>query len=146
MISPIISFTKEHAFLSNFYSSPVVYDFTIWPTVEHAYQAAKSEDYTVRQKIYNSLSPGVAKRIGREVKLRSDWESVKLSIMEMLLRDKFAVDCSLAVKLDKTGDAELIEGNYWGDRFWGQCPVGQGENHLGRLLMKIRLDNRIKGL
>ena len=77
-----------------------------------------------------------AKRFGRQVKLRKDWDSVKVNVMEMLLRQKFARP-ALREQLLNTKDSMLIEGNNHGDTFWGVCK-GTGENYLGRLLMKIR--------
>ena len=82
------------------------------------------------------LSGGRAKRLGR-VELRSDWEEVKIEVMREVLRCKFSQNPDLKAKLIATGDAELIEGNNWNDRFWGVCR-GVGQNHLGRLLMELR--------
>jgi predicted NAD-dependent protein-ADP-ribosyltransferase YbiA (DUF1768 family) len=76
--------------------------------------------------------------MGRSVKLRPDWESIKLDVMETAVRIKFT-DPELAAKLIATGDEELIEGNWWNDTFWGVCN-GVGENHLGKILMKVRAD------
>lgn len=140
----IDSFSGDYAFLSNFYPADVWADFTVGNivrcmlvrTVEHAYQAMKTVDEGSFFKICHANTPGKAKRYGKQVELRKDWESVKIQIMERLLRQKFFHD-ELATKLKATGDAELIEGNTWGDRFWGVCQ-GVGENHLGKLLMKIR--------
>jgi ribA/ribD-fused uncharacterized protein len=69
--------------------------------------------------------------------MRPDWEQVKILIMTSLVRDKFTRHQDLKEQLLATGDAELIEGNWWGDTFWGVCK-GKGENHLGKVLMKVR--------
>lgn len=144
----INSFTGRYRFLSNFWMLAFeVYlpdDPTLgYPSTEHAYQAAKTNDLTLRRDIL-LLSPGGSKSFGRHVKMRPDWDTAKLGIMEHLLRQKFAfTPASLAQRLDDTGDAELIEGNTWNDTYWGVCR-GRGENHLGRLLMQIRTDNRTK--
>ncbi len=69
--------------------------------------------------------------------LRAEWESMKLDVMEACVRDKFTRNADLRRRLLETGDAELVEGNTWGDRFWGVCD-GEGENHLGRVLIKVR--------
>lgn len=74
---------------------------------------------------------------GKTVDLRSDWSEVRLQVMEDILRIKFSQE-QFKQKLLATGNEELVEGNWWHDKFWGQCPVGTGENHLGKLLMKIR--------
>lgn len=133
---PVRSFTGEHAFLSNFFASPIVLDGVTYPTLEHAFQAAKTDDAEGRRTILSCPTPGSAKRRGKKVKLRSDWEEIKLRIMEDLVRQKFS-DPLLREKLLKTGRRELVEGNHWNDTFWGVCN-GRGKNHLGRILMKVR--------
>ena len=134
--SMIVSFTGEHRFLSNFYPSPIEMYGDIYPTVEHAFQAAKAAMVIDRQRIRNASSPALAKSLGREVLLRPLWDSMRLSVMERLLERKFAIPALRAMLLG-TGNQELIEGNTWGDTFWGICH-GQGDNQLGKLLMKIR--------
>jgi len=133
----IEKFTGEHQFLSNFWPSEVAYDFMVFPTVEHAFAAAKTNDPDERALIQLAESPGIAKKLGRKVKLREDWESEKVGIMTGLIHQKFQVGSELAGKLMATGQAELIEGNWWGDTFWGVCK-GKGENWLGVILMKRR--------
>lgn len=105
--------------------------------MEHAYQAAKTFDPHMRETIASANTPAEAKRLARKVVLRHDWSDVKLSIMEELLRLKFARGSDLAQQLLNTGDQELVEVNWWNDTFWGVCN-GRGANHLGKLLMKIR--------
>jgi len=78
----------------------------------------------------------LAKKRGRKVTMREDWDQVKIPIMEDLLSQKFS-DPVLAKKLVETGDSQLVEGNWWGDVFWGVCR-GEGQNNLGKILMKIR--------
>ena len=129
-------FRKDYYFLSNFYKCSVVYDGMSFPSVEHAFQAAKNPDSDYRKRVAGTASPAVAKRLGRSVELRPDWEDVKDSIMLELLYSKFS-DPDLREKLINTGDAELIEGNNHWDRYWGVCR-GQGQNRLGKLLMKVR--------
>lgn len=135
----IDSFTKEHRFLSNFAYVLVKFDGCLYPTVEHAYQAAKTENMEDRRVMCDLHKPGDAKRFGRVLKIRDDWNYVKLEIMEELVRYKFLNDSKLFRLLLLTGDAELIEGNHWGDTFWGVCR-GRGDNHLGRILMRVRED------
>lgn len=123
-------------FLSNFYPATVKYDGCPYATVEHAYQAAKTTDLRWRLRVGSAFGPGAAKKLGRLVPLRRDWEQIKQRVMLELLRDKFR-DPVLRDKLLATGDAELIEGNHWHDTYWGVCN-GAGENHLGKLLMVLR--------
>lgn len=133
-------FFGEYRFLSNFAQSRIVWRGLSWPTVEHAYQAAKSTDPAVQEQIRQLATPGFAKRAGKIVQLRPDWEDVKVSIMTELVWLKFTQNPHLAAKLLNTGDAILEEGNTWNDRFWGICPPrsGIGENYLGWILMVVR--------
>lgn len=132
----IDNFDGEYAFLSNFYESPMTIQGITYPTNEHFFQAMKTLDLSERKKIASAQTPGQAKRLGRQVKLRWDWESVKEDAMLTGLRYKFS-NPDLKEKLLATGNEELIEGNWWGDQYWGVCD-GVGKNKLGKLLMKVR--------
>lgn len=134
--APITSFDGEYRWLSNFWHARVTLDDVSYPTVENAYQAAKTLVLLAREQ-FERCTPAQAKRLGRKVKMRGDWERVKLRVMRDLLAQKFAPGSRLAGMLLATGKAEIIEGNHWGDRFWGVCN-GTGQNHLGRLLMERR--------
>lgn len=136
----ITRFDGEYRFLSNFYPAKVTYDGVTYKTVEHAYQAAKTLDPAERLHIQVAALPGDAKRIGRTVTLRPGWDTLRLEVMRALLVQKFAHP-HLRAKLLATAPLPLIEGNTWGDVFWGMCR-GEGENHLGRLLMEIREKSR----
>lgn len=138
----IDSFKNEFGFLSNFYEASVYIDGKRYRTVEHAYQAMKSDDPTVRELIRNAKTPYDAKKLGKSVQLPSDWDTKKFGIMRELIRQKFD-NPFLAPLLLATDDAELVEGNWWGDRVWGVCK-GAGENHLGKILMEARSDLRKK--
>lgn len=132
----IEEFSGPYRFLSNFFPVQIEYEGQLYRSVEHAYQAAKSLDSEVRAGIASCSSPGTAKKAGQQMSLRNDWEEVKLSVMEELLRLKFSHEALKSLLLATDGH-DLIEGNWWGDRFWGVCK-GSGQNHLGKLLMKIR--------
>lgn len=138
----INKFDGEYAFLSNFYPSEVQFEGGTFPTVEHAFQAAKTLDEDERLQVVTCDTPGLAKREGRHVTLRRDWEQIKYSIMEELVRKKFQIP-ELKEKLIATGDEELEEGTWWHDNTWGNCYCDRcknivGQNHLGKILMKIR--------
>jgi ribA/ribD-fused uncharacterized protein len=120
-----------------------VLDGLTYPTVEHAYQAAKTLDIENRCAIRDLDTPGKAKRMAWSFPLRLDWEQVKLDIMRDLVRQKFFSHKNLGRKLLSTGALPLIEGNTWGDHFWGVCR-GKGENHLGQILMNVRKNLRGK--
>jgi ribA/ribD-fused uncharacterized protein len=123
-------------FLSNFHPAPVRLDGVEYPTVEHAYQAAKTLDDVERAHVRSAPTPAEAKTRGGQVTMRRDWNDIKVAVMRDLLRQKFA-DGVLRERLLATAPHVLIEGNTWGDRFWGVCN-GEGQNWLGRLLMEIR--------
>lgn len=142
MINSINSFFGEYRWLSNFWRVHVNLDGFAYPSVEHAYQAAKTLDPIVRERIRTAATPGRAKRGGNNVKLRPHWEQIKIGIMRELLYQKFARYSYLRKQLIDTGDLLLVEGNTWGDTFWGVCD-GKGENQLGILLMEVR--NKIRG-
>lgn len=133
----INKFDGKYRFLSNFWLAPVVIDGVRWPTSEHAYQAAKFTSHEVRNKILDNPDPKKAKTFGKSKGMRPDWDTVKLSIMEDIVKSKFQQHPDLAKDLKNTSPQELIEGNWWNDTFWGVCK-GKGENHLGKILMKIR--------
>jgi ribA/ribD-fused uncharacterized protein len=134
----IVRFSGNNRFLSNFYPAEVILDSLTYSTVEHAYQAAKTLNTTQRRSIRNAATPGEAKKLGRKVDMRQDWDNIKTKVMRTLLEQKFKPHSQLAKKLQATGQVELIEGNTWGDVYWGQCPLGVGSNMLGLLLMEIR--------
>lgn len=109
-------------------------------TVENFYQAMKTakDDLEMRRRIA-AAPPYEAKRLGRGVRLRPDWGEIRLAVMETALRHKFAPGTRWHAQLMATGDEEIVEWNNWGDRYWGrEVSDGQGENHLGILLMKLR--------
>jgi len=131
-------FSGDLEFLCNFYKHEFEFEGRIYPTSEHAFQAAKTNQEHEKDGIAGAFTPGLAKKLGRRVKLREDWNEVKNDVMYQVLKAKFS-DKRLRQKLIDTGDMELIEGNTWGDCYWGvDINSGIGENHLGKILMKLR--------
>lgn len=142
MVEVIKKFSGEYEFLSNFADTLICDDAGIYyTTVEAAFQAAKTNDLELRRRMAR-FEPKDAKRFGRKVDLRSDWDGVKDEIMYQLVKKKFS-DNSFGYrdKLLATRDAELIEGNTWNDRYWGVCR-GEGKNKLGQILMRVREEIR----
>jgi ribA/ribD-fused uncharacterized protein len=135
-MNKIDRFVDEYRFLSNFFPSTIDYNGKRWKTVEHAYQAAKTLDESEKKAIHAAPTPGQAKKLGRIVKIREDWEQIKFSIMQELVEEKFKNPILRQLLLD-TQDAELIEGNNWNDVTWGVYK-GIGQNWLGKILMSIR--------
>jgi ribA/ribD-fused uncharacterized protein len=140
MHSPIPSFSGIFRWLSNLYICEVNLDNTIYRSVEHAFQAAKSVNHMERMRMATIEHPVEAKRMGGPkgfITLRPDWSDKRYSIMEDLVYDKFTRNAQLGAMLVATGHRELIEGNYWNDTFWGVCR-NRGENNLGYILMSTR--------
>lgn len=137
----IDSFRNEYRFLSNFYPSPIVCPIGSAQTAEHAYQALKANRPADAEIVLAAPTPGAAKRAGRKIAIREDWEAVKLAVMRDVLALKFAHGSQLAQLLLWTSDALLVEGNTWGDQYWGAVD-GFGQNWLGHLLMARRAELR----
>lgn len=134
----IDSFSGKYAFLSNFYRVPIIYQDRRYPTTEHAFQAAKTLNEDSRIQIAHTKDPADAKRLGRRVTLRPHWNTLRDIIMYEICQIKFTNKALRRMLLD-TGSEELVEGNTWNDTYWGVCR-GQGQNKLGKILMKIRED------
>ena len=144
MSEDITCFDCEYRYLSNFWLCKVVLDKVIYPSVENAYQAAKTLDLEERKK-FEKCFPYEAKKFGRKVVMRPDWDDVKLDIMYDLVSQKFKNHYDVQTWLLRTGNANIIEGNYWKDTFWGVCG-GVGENHLGKIIMRVRSEIRDSGI
>jgi len=151
MGNDITSFKDEYAFLSNFYPVIIQFEGLNYPTVEHAYQASKSKEFFFRKLIVAlpASKAGLAKRRGRNIRLRSDWKDVQIDIMHELLCNKFKQE-PFKRKLIETGEVKIVEGNYWHDNIWGNCFCNkckniEGQNWLGRLLTDIRSQVNDKG-
>lgn len=136
----IKEFRGKYYFLSNFYDFPVRYKGIEYLNNEAAFQSQKVLDNKQRES-FSHLNPSEAKRKGRRVKLRSDWEEVKDDIMYGIVLAKFTQDAKLMRMLLETGDKYLEEGNSWNDTYWGVCR-GRGKNKLGKILMRVRQEIR----
>lgn len=134
------SFEKYFEF-SNFYLSSFYLDSQEWKSVEHYFQAQKTLDIKQKEKIRNLDTPREAKRLGRKISLRPDWEEVKMKVMEDACRAKFTQIQALRKLLLSTGEKKLRE-HTKGDRFWGDGGGNKGLNQMGRILMKLRGDLR----
>jgi ribA/ribD-fused uncharacterized protein len=137
----IDSFSGQYRFLSNFFPSPITIKGKVYATVEHAFQAAKLPDPAHQEMVRMACAPGYAKRLGRSYPRRDDWDEIKDGVTLETLRLKFQHHPALAQSLLMTGSARLVEGNTWGDRYWGVCD-GVGKNRLGELLMQVREEIR----
>lgn len=136
----IKEFKGDHDFLSNFYPFPIIYRGLIWPTTEHAFQAAKFKNGVYTELIRKTHSPGKVKKMGRAHPIQTpDWERVKLDVMREVVWKKFSHP-DMSWRLLETGEMDLVEGNTWGDEYWGVNirKSWYGLNWLGRILMETR--------
>lgn len=136
MTNKISRFKGKYSFLSNFYPCFVEFEGIRYPSVEHAFQAAKTFDNDQRFAFSILPTASDAKKLGRKLKLRNDWEQVKEEVMYECLKSKFS-NKNLKEMLLQTGYAHIEEGNNHGDMIWGTVN-GRGQNKLGKLLMRIR--------
>ena len=150
MVDLIHCMIGEYRWLSNFHECLVWYDGVWYPSSEAAYQAQKTLDEG-QLEAFTTMTPKEAKKAGMKVKLRGDWDDIKIDVMWKCLKSKFnkAANPDLASLLLDTGKAEIEEGNWWKDSFWGiaygnkdDCIKGVnkigGRNELGKLLMTLR--------
>lgn len=134
IVKDISEFRGEYYFLNNFFNAPIEYKGLKYLNNEAAFHAQKDP---LRAKEFTDLSPNGAKRLGRRVNLRKDWDNVKIEIMYEINIAKFTQNQDLNKKLIETKNARLIEGNNWNDTFWGVCN-GIGRNELGKILERVR--------
>ena len=138
----IDSFRKPYGWLSNFSKAAITLDGITYPTLEHAFQAAKTDNIEDKARIAATGNPAFVKRMGKKVQMREDWNEVRLDVMRTLVDLKFQ-DEILSEKLLETGDAILIEGNHWHDNYWGACSCEscsskEHHNNLGVIIMEKR--------
>ena len=126
----------KYAWLSNFYVSPFEYLNKRWSTVEHAFQAQKTLCPLEAKRIQEVATPFEAKKLGRTIKLRTNWECIKNEIMFECLTAKYKINY-LAKLLIDTHPCNLIENSPF-DYYWGCGRNGTGLNYLGKLLVKVR--------
>lgn len=121
----------------------IVIDYNSKFDVDNKYSIIENTILNLKRSEFAKLPPNEAKKLGRKVKLRSDWEEVKDQIMYEICYQKFNFEnnMDITMKLMKTKNIELIEGNTWNDTYWGVCR-GNGKNKLGKILMKIRKEKQ----
>lgn len=132
-------YEREFYVFSNFSSFAVEWKGTVWMTSEHIYQAEKFEDVAIREEIRNARSAHDSKKVAEKYRerVRADWADVKLAVMEQILRAKLSQHPYVMKKLMQSKGRSLIEDS-WRDSYWGWGQNKDGQNHLGRLWMKIR--------
>jgi len=125
-------FVGQYSFLSNFHPSTLYLDAKAYKTAEHAYQAQKTDDNELKEAIRIAESPLNAKKLGKSAKLKIDWDSNKINIMRLIIKEKFK-NPLLRELLKETAEHKLLHENKFNDKFWGICG-GVGENWLGLIL------------
>ena len=135
----ITKFQNENRWLSNFATVKIVLDGLEFPSIEHAYMSAKSDDEEWKKFCSNpSNKAGDVKRQSRVITLKDNWNDIKINVMAECIKKKFNQE-PFRTKLLETGTQHIQEGNRWNDKFWGVClKTNKGENHLGKLIMEIR--------
>lgn len=137
----IKEFRGEYSWLSNFADVEIIFEGDSYRSVENAYMAAKSSDPAWRT-FCQAQTAAACKKASKDIELRPDWEESKKLYMWAFLWQKFNKP-SYKERLLATGDQNIIEGNFWNDKYWGICLKDfEGENWLGRLIMNIRLKIR----
>lgn len=141
----IREFRGNNYFLSNFSSiGNIEINGCVFSNGEAAFHSFKDLS---KRTMFKSLTPSEAKRFGRQVRLRADWEIVKDDIMYQVIKAKFIQNETLKIKLLNTGNEKLVEGNRWHDNYWGSCicpncQTKKGRNQLGKTLMRVRTELR----
>jgi ribA/ribD-fused uncharacterized protein len=137
----ILFYEGKYYMFSNFSAFNVTYNGRVWMTGEHAYQAAKFEDEEILELIHRAPSAYEAKQVCQRYKskVKPNWSSVKVSVMEEILRSKVREHPYVQEKLLETGNREIIEDSPT-DSFWGRGEDWQGRNELGKAWMKIRAE------
>jgi len=136
----IREFGGEFRWLSNFAPCTIHVGNEVFASVEHAYVSMKSVNPAWKSLCADKeMTPGMVKRLSKDIILRPGWnDTMRLHIMEDLVRIKFSTE-PFREDLISTGTQNIQEGNRYNDTFFGVClKTGIGENHLGRIIMKIR--------
>jgi len=131
----INDFRGKYRFLSNFWSVFIEWEGDTYPSTENAFQAMKCKNQEDR-KLFFTCKASEAKQIGRIVPIREDWDEIRVDVMYQIVKQKFSFEPLRSMLLETSG-MHLEEGNWWGDTFWGTVN-GKGENHLGKILMRVR--------
>lgn len=132
-------------FLSNMYLCDCEYNGITFKSSEHLYQWLKVDTDEYRIKILNIESPYMVKRIVRDkdckLKRVKNIDDFLINNMRIALYSKFKTNKDLYNKLRTVEDYDLIEWNYWNDKFWGKSiRTGTGDNNLGKLLKELKYD------
>ncbi len=127
---------------NNFAPCEVEWNGMLFSCTENAYQAAKN-DLPIWHSLCIHESPFVIKKKSRTIPIRPDWDKLKIKIMIDLQEQKYSQEPYITLLLN-TGNVEIVEGNTWGDKFWGvDLKTGKGDNRLGQIIMDVRKELRV---
>ena len=141
---PIKFYTPEFYVFNNFSAHAIEFRGKLYPTSEHAYQAAKCTDPQGQEAIRTARSPYQAKELANKTYKAAkdrDWGSKKVAVLEEILRAKLAQHPEAQEALRKSGNEDIVEDSPT-DSFWGEGADGSGQNMLGKLWMKLRDEKR----
>lgn len=133
-------YTPEFYVFNNFSPHAIEFRGKLYPTSEHAYQAAKCTDPGGREEIRNARSPLLAKKLANDTYKAAkdpDWRNRKVAVLEEILRAKLAQHPEAQEALRRSGREDIVEDSPT-DYFWGEGADGSGQNMLGKLWMKLR--------
>lgn len=138
-MKPVLFYDDEYYLLSNFSAHQVEFAGKLYPTVEHAYQAAKFSDEAIAEQVRLAKSPALAKAAAYQFKdqWRPDWHEIKVEVMTRIVSAKLKQHEEVRQALKKTGTAEIKE-NSPVDYFWGIGKDGSGQNQMGKIWMRLR--------
>lgn len=128
---------EPYGAFSNFARYPIIVCNQYWPTTEHFYQAQKTLDMELREKIRTAKTPREAANIGRSLKLRKDWEEKKNWYMTVAVLMKVLQHEEIRELLISTGN-KIIKEHTDVEDYWSDGGDGSGKNMLGRILMRVR--------
>lgn len=134
-------YDREFYCFSNFSSFAVKWKGKLWPTSEHAYQAAHffKTAPALANKIHKAKSAYEAYKLANLYadKDQENWNEIKITIMEDIVRHKLKQHSYIMHKLMQTGKRLIVEDSPK-DAFWGWGPKRDGRNELGKIWMKLR--------
>lgn len=141
-MDPINFLEHRFQYLSPFSAHRIEIWGEVFPTVEHAYQAARIGQGPEREAIKHASSPLAAWREGQKHKNNPALcvgSFDKDAIMEELFRAKMEQHQDIIDILRESGDRELRKVHEQ-DAYWGTEKDGLGKNQMGILWMKLRAE------
>ena len=138
MEAPVNFWEGKYYLLSNFSAHEVEYLGVRYKTAEHAYQVAKFQEATQRERIAQAPSAFLAREYGQELEGRAaDFD--KVGVMKAIMRAKLEQHADVREALVETGDMDILK-NHPEDSYWGTGATGDGQNVMGQIWMELRAE------